>query len=328
MAEQVMNGDEKSAARLISLVERGGDEGHRELRKLFPLAHRAHVVGVTGPPGAGKSTVIGKLAVSLHDEGRSVAVIAVDPTSVKTKGALLGDRLRMKEAEKKTGIFIRSMADRNYPGGISQAAIGAVYVMEGLGKDVVLIESVGAGQSDKAILSLADTVVTLFTPDYGDEIQLMKAGLLEIGDIVVLNKTDKAGAETTERALSASVQQPADGDWFIPVITMKAQKGEGVEALRVAVEAHWKVLRGGKGKKRRGERIEAFMMGLLKEEVWKRFSEKLGAGTEYQKIRDEVRAGKLDPYTAVDRLLQKMEDEGRGTTGPDPALGGVPGRRD
>ena len=304
LAEQILKGDEKSAARLISMVEEGKEEGYAELRRLLPLARTARVIGVTGPPGAGKSTLIGKLAVRLRDEGKAIGIIAIDPTSRKSRGALLGDRLRMKEAEKRNGIFIRSMADRSYPGGISRAAVGAAYILEALGKDVIIVESVGAGQSDKAIFSLADTVITLFTPDYGDEIQLLKAGLLEIGDIVVVNKGDRAGADTTERALSASIQQSADQDWVVPVIITRAHKGEGIESLIAAIDAHWKFLKKGKGKKRRGEKTELFLLSLLKEEIWRRFSERLGSSREFRRARDAVRAGTMDPYSAVETILK------------------------
>jgi len=166
LAEKVLKGDDKSAARLISLIEEGKEEGYKELRRLLPHAKRAQVIGVTGPAGAGKSTVIGQLTLQFIAQGCKVGIIAIDPTSLRGQGALLGDRIRMKEVEKSGTTFIRSMAHRGYPGGVARAAIGAKCVLEGLGKDPIVIESVGAGQSDKALYFLADTVITLLTPDF------------------------------------------------------------------------------------------------------------------------------------------------------------------
>ncbi len=305
LAEEVVKGDERSAARLISLIEMGRPDGYKELGKLFPLGQRAHCIGITGAPGAGKSTLVGRLAMRFLDQGKSVGVVAVDPTSIKSSGALLGDRLRMKEAEKRKGVFIRSMADRNFPGGLARAVIGAVCVMEALGKETIMVESVGAGQSDKAIFGLADTVITVFTPDYGDDIQLLKAGLLEIGDIVVVNKADTTGAETAGRAVASWVAQKGQDDWIVPVLPTKAHKGEGIEELSAAIESHRRFL-GGKGKGRKAEKVELLLMGLVKEELWERVAAGIRANREFKAVRDAVRRGKVDPYAAVEKILASL----------------------
>jgi LAO/AO transport system kinase len=306
LAEKVLKGDEKSAARLISLIENGKPEGYAELSLLLPHTGSAHVIGITGPPGAGKSTITGRLAVSLFNQGKKVGVVATDPTSLRSGGAFLADRLRMKDAEKK-GIFIRSMAHRGYPGGVARAAAGAIYVLEGLGKDVVLIESVGAGQAEKELLHLCDTVIILFTPDYGDEVQLMKAGLIEIGDILVVNKGDHPGAVDAERELAMHCSGRAGtDDWVAPVLITRADRGEGVPELIEAIDRHWHfIMEDGRRGKKKGEKISAFIMGLLKEEVWRRFSSVIENNEECVHIAEDAKHGKIDPYSAVEKILER-----------------------
>jgi LAO/AO transport system kinase len=305
LIENILKGEEKSAARLISQVEDGKKEAYESLSRLLPYTGKAHILGITGPAGAGKSTLTGRLAVAFAEQGKKVAVIATDPTSIKGKGAFLGDRLRMKEAEEKH-IFIRSMAHRGYPGGVAKAAMGAVYILEGLGKEIIILESAGAGQSEKELFYLCDTVVTLFTPDYGDDIQLMKAGLMEIGDIVVINKADKPGAENAQRELAMHAQFRSNG-WSVPIILTEANKGDGIDALVAAIEAHWQNL--DKSEKRivkKREKTEALVRALLKDELWKRFSGKLSVNAAFREIIDRVQAGKTDSYSAVEEILNGM----------------------
>jgi LAO/AO transport system kinase len=305
LIENILKGEEKSAARLISQVEDGKKEAYESLSRLLPYTGKAHILGITGPAGAGKSTLTGRLAVAFAEHGKKVAVIATDPTSIKGKGAFLGDRLRMKEAEEKH-IFIRSMAHRGYPGGVAKAAMGAVYILEGLGKEIIILESAGAGQSEKELFYLCDTVVTLFTPDYGDDIQLMKAGLMEIGDIVVINKADKPGAENAQRELAMHAQSRSNG-WSVPVILTEANKGDGIDALVIAIEAHWQNLDSGETRSmKKREKTEALVLALLKDELWKRFSAKLSVNTAFREIIDNVQAGKTDSYSAVEEILNSM----------------------
>ncbi len=176
--------------------------------------------------------------MSYSRQGRKVGVIAVDPTSAKGSGAFLGDRVRMRNAEKVEGIFIRSMAHRGFPGGIAKATLGAAYVLDSLGKEIILIESIGAGQAEIQISMVCDSVITVFTPDYGDEIQLMKAGLIEIGDIVVMNKTDRPGAIEAAKDIEFYLMSRKDQSWQIPVMTIEARKGKGVEELMAALRLH------------------------------------------------------------------------------------------
>ena len=305
LAQKVLKGDEKSAARLISLIENGKPDGYAELSLLLPHTGKAHIIGVTGPPGAGKSTITGRLAVSLSDKGRKVGVVAVDPTSVRG-GALLADRLRMKDAEKQS-IFIRSMAHRGHPGGVARAAAGAACVLEGLGKEIILIESLGAGQAEKELFHLCDTVIILFTPEYGDEIQLLKAGLMEIGDILVVNKGDRPGAMDAEQELTRYCSgRPRTDGWTVPVLVTRAHRGEGVAELIDAINKHWLFVAADERKgKRKEEKIDAFLMSLLKEEVWKRFARAIANNEEFIRITEDAKQGRIDPYSAVEKILEK-----------------------
>lgn len=308
LVEKILKGDEKSAAKLISRVEAGKTEAYQALSQLFPHTGHAQVVGITGPAGAGKSTITGRLAAAFADRGRNPGVIATDPTSMRGPGAFLGDRLRMKEAEKKR-IFIRSMAHRGYPGGLAKAAAGAMYVLEALGKDVIIFESVGAGQSEKGIFQLCDTVITVFTPEYGDEVQLMKAGLMEIGDILVVNKSDKPGAEDALKDIEASPScLMHESGWKVPVLLTGAARGEGIDALVTAVEGHRHYLSSGDRREiRKKEKLRLFLMSLLKEEFWQRLEARLKTDSLFSDVLEDVNAGSIDPYSAMLRTLDAME---------------------
>jgi LAO/AO transport system kinase len=238
-------------------------------------------------------------------QDKKVGIIAVDPTSAKGSGALLGDRVRMREAEKMKGIFIRSMAHRGYPGGVAKATIGATYILEALGKDTILIESVGAGQTEIQISSLCDTIITLFTPDYGDEIQLMKAGLIEIGDIIVVNKIDRPQAEETVHDLKTFVGEQKYNGWHIPVLAIQALKGEGIENLISAINVHYQYLHAeARRERRKKEKIKTLMFALLKEEVWIRLIERWSQEKMFKDITTHLQEGKIDPYRAVELALE------------------------
>ncbi len=319
LAEKVLAGDEPAAARLISLIENGDPLASEELLHLIRHTGRAHRVGITGPPGSGKSTIAGLVASALSDKGNKVGIIAVDPTSLRGGGALLADRIRMKTAEQARGVFIRSMADRGCPGGICSAVRGAQYVLEGLGKDVILVESVGAGQSDKGIFFVSDTVITVFTPDYGDEFQLLKGGLLEIGDIVVVNKSDLRGAIEAFDALSLFLGSRAIDGWATPVMSVQGINGKGIDELVGAISRH-KAFLDGRNKTERAEKDVAFTLSLLKEELWGRLEQELQDRPEVQKLIEAVRQRTCDPYSAVQRLLGivNLQVSGQEDSGPSP----------
>ena len=300
IAEEVLAGGERSAARLISLIEQENPEGYKSLLGLLPWTGTAHIVGITGCAGAGKSTLINALAARFAKEKTKIGIIAIDPSSPLTEGSLLGDRIRMKEVESLGDVFIRSMAQRNYPGGVCRAAMGAACVMEAMGKSLVMIESIGAGQADSELYYLADTVITVLTPEFGDELQLMKAGLLEIGHIVVVNKSDKPGADDAMAAVETYASSSSKDKWKVPVLAVKANRGEGVEELVKNVKAHGTYYRGNR-KRERGEKHRHFAINLLREEVWsvflKQFSE-----MPLMQVLNEVESGNVDPYTAAERM--------------------------
>lgn len=308
LVKKILSGDEKSAARLISLIEDDKEEGYEALSELYSFTGKAHIIGITGPPGAGKSTLAGRLAVLFTESGKKVGIVAVDPSSVKRSGALLGDRVRMKDAEKLKSVFIRSMANRDHPGGLAKATAGAVCVLESLGKDTIIVESVGAGQSEKALSYIADTIITVFTPDYGDEIQLLKAGLVEIGDIVVVNKSDNSGAEHARQLLAAYVEQGQESVWSVPVLLCRADTGIGVEDIARAIgDHHTFLLRDGEGSARKSEKRVRFTLMLVKEELMKRFLEVNQGTPSYSRWKDAVSEGSVDPYRAVRQILSGTE---------------------
>jgi LAO/AO transport system kinase len=307
LAKKVLAGDEKSAARLISMIEAGREEGRQAVSLLFPYTGKAHVIGVTGAPGSGKSTLINKLAVDFIEQGRKVGIIAVDPTSSKGDGALLGDRLRMRDAEKLKGVFIRSMAHRGYPGGIAKAAAGAVYVLDALGKEVIMVETVGAGQTELQISLLCNTVVSILTPDCGDEIQLMKAGLIEIGDIIAINKIDKSGAEGLALDVAAHVGQDKGACWRTPVVRIQAVKGEGIGGLSDALVSHLVFLRESPdGDLHKRAKLRGLLFALLKEEAWEKL---LGAWRDDGRLEGLVKGfenGEADLYASVKGVMETL----------------------
>lgn len=304
LVKKVLRGDEGSAARLISMIEEGLDEGYEAVSLLFPHTGKAHIIGVTGAPGAGKSTIVDKLAVSYGRKGRKVGVIAVDPTSARGSGAFLGDRVRMRDAEKVEGIFIRSMAHRGFPGGVAKATLGATYVLDGLGKEIIIIESVGAGQTETQISMMCDSLVTVLTPDYGDEMQLMKAGLIEIGDVVVMNKMDRPGATGVAEDIAFYLKNRDDQPWKIPVVTMEARKGKGTEHLVETLGLHRSYIESNPlGKARKQRNMKQMVLALFKEEVWDSIINKIQGEAAFEDIMEKVQDGRIDPYRAVRGVL-------------------------
>ncbi|MDD5244757.1 MAG: methylmalonyl Co-A mutase-associated GTPase MeaB [Syntrophorhabdaceae bacterium] len=305
LVKKVLQGDEGSAARLISMIEEGLDEGYEAVSLIFPYTGKAHVIGVTGGPGAGKSTLINRLAASYGRQREKVGVIAVDPTSAKGDGAFLGDRVRMRDAERVEGTFIRSMAHRGFPGGIAKATLGAVYVLEGLGKGVILVESVGAGQTEMQVSTVCDSVITVLTPDYGDEIQLMKAGLIEIGDIVVMNKMDRAGAAEAAEDIALHLAGRKDNNWQIPVLTIQANKGEGIERLMATLDLHRRHVRDdAQGKSATKEKLKRLVLTLSKEEAWSALLSEVQDNEGFAGVMERLQNKEIDPYKAVRMVLK------------------------
>ncbi|SFB71706.1 LAO/AO transport system kinase [Nocardioides terrae] len=307
--EAARGGSPRAVARLISLVEEAPAGGGTALREvmaaLAPYAGNAMVVGITGSPGVGKSTTTNALVKELRATGRRVGVLAVDPSSPFSGGALLGDRVRMSDHASDDGVFIRSMASRGHLGGLAWTTPQALRVLDAAGFDVILIETVGVGQSEIEIAALADTTMVLVAPGMGDGIQAAKAGILEIGDVYVINKADRDGADSVRRDLRGmlALADRPDGAWKPPLLKTVAQSGEGLDEVVGAVDAHRRWLtETGELARRRTRRAREEIEAIALDGLRSRWGE-VGAVGELDELAASVAAGESDPYAAADRLL-------------------------
>ena len=312
LADAAMAGDRGALARLLTAVENRTPLAEAALRRLYPVAGKAHLVGITGPPGSGKSTLVAALIGVVRAAGRAVAVVAVDPSSPITGGALLGDRVRMQSYAGDGDVFIRSMASRGHAGGLASTTTTAAAVLDAAGFDLVLIETVGTGQSEVEVAAAADTTVVLEAPEMGDEVQAIKAGLLEVADLVVVNKGDKPGALRTAAQLRAMLvptvaRTPTDRPTpkRPEVMVTTASTGEGVPELLAALDRHRTTGRTDESGGARRTRAEAQVWAILGERLRASLvAPERSASTEA--ILEDVAAHRLDPYAAADRLLKEL----------------------
>ncbi len=312
LVEKARQGDARSVARLISLVEDASPLLRDVMAGLAPYAGNAQIVGLTGSPGVGKSTSTSALVGALRKAGKRVGVLAVDPSSPFSGGALLGDRVRMQDHALDREVYIRSMASRGHLGGLSWATPQALRVLDAAGCEVILVETVGVGQSEVEIAGMADTTMVLIAPGMGDGIQAAKAGILEIGDIYVINKADRDGADQVRRELRSMIAlgDRPEGSWKQPILKTVASKGEGIDDVVEAIDEHRAWLESsGELEKRRLRRardeIEAIAVTSLREQ-WRSVHEH----TELDGLAEQVVAGDSDPYTAADRLLEAYAEQG------------------
>jgi len=302
LTARARNGESAAVARLISLVEDDSPLLPEVSRSLAPFTGRAHVVGLTGAPGVGKSTSTSALVRAMRSQGKRVAVLAIDPSSPFSGGALLGDRIRMSEHDVDPNVFIRSMASRGHLGGLSGAAPQALRVLDAAGCDVILVETVGVGQSEVEVAGIADTTLVLLAPGMGDGIQAAKAGILEIGDIFVINKADRDGANTTRREVRTMVGMRPDPSWTPPIVLTVATKGEGVDEVVAEIGRHADFLSSsGELKRRRVARARREVEALALASVQRRF-DTADAGLDALAAR--VESTELDPFAAAQALLQ------------------------
>jgi LAO/AO transport system kinase len=316
LCDSALAGDRRALARLLTAVENRTPVAEAALRRLYPLAGRAQLIGITGPPGAGKSTLVAALIAELRRAGRPVAVVAVDPSSPITGGAVLGDRVRMQAYAGDDGVFIRSMASRGHAGGLSSATSAAAAVLDAAGFDTVLIETVGTGQSEVEVAATADTTVVVEAPEMGDEIQAIKAGLLEVADLIVVNKGDRPGAHRTAgqlQAMLAGAPREARPGRPAPkhpdVLVTTAATGEGVPELLTALDRHRAAARGSDGTATRLARAEAQIWAVLSDRLHER-ARSIEAAPIAAALLGAVAAHELDPYAAADRLLELMAGSG------------------
>ena len=310
LVERMLSGDRLALARLITHVENRTDAVPGIMKAVYAAARGGYVVGVTGPPGAGKSTVVDRLTTHLRAEGATVGIVAVDPSSPFTGGAVLGDRIRMQAHALDPGVFIRSMATRGSLGGLARSTGEVIKLLVAFGHDWVLVETVGVGQTELDVMKLADTTVVILVPESGDAIQTMKAGLMEAADVFVVNKADRAGAPALMAELKfaahlhyASAASPKDIDWEIPVLSTQAQGDVGIRELLAEIRRHRGALEtAGALAARRRQRLRGELESLLLEAFRQRVQRGLAAGALRAKL-DEVVAGDLDPYSAVEAML-------------------------
>jgi LAO/AO transport system kinase len=306
LAEPLLQGDRRALARAISLVEDDDPEGWALVREVYPKTGRAAVVGFTGPPGVGKSTLIGRLIENARARERTIAVLSIDPSSPFTHGALLGDRIRLSDHFLDPGVFIRSMATRGSLGGLSEATLQAALLMDASGKDDVFLETVGVGQAEVDIIDHADTVVLVLMPGSGDSIQALKAGVMEIPDVIVVNKIDHPLTDTMVREIRGVLSLGDQHGWRVPIVKTEASRGEGVEELVEKIGEHRAhIEEDGTLAERRKGNLRNEVIALATARTRRKIEARVNEDDSMQELLDEVVARRLDPASAAAKLLER-----------------------
>lgn len=306
LVDRMLSGDQKALARLITIVEREADEVPHIMGQIHPHLGKAYTIGITGPPGAGKSTLVDRLTAVIRKQGHTVGIIGVDPTSPFSGGAVLGDRIRMQQHFLDDGVFIRSMATRGSHGGLPRTALSVIKLMDAAHKDFVLVETVGVGQTELDIVETADTTVVVLVPEAGDTIQTMKAGLIEIADVFVVNKADREGASTLVAELSTMVQLFGTRSWWRPpVLATQAVNNVGIEELFEAIQGHHKTLVDcGRLAAMRQEHRRREFIHMVEQKVTDRLVHLIESDGRLSAYMQQVESGAMDPHSAAVKILE------------------------
>jgi LAO/AO transport system kinase len=311
LLQQILGGDTRALARAITRVENRSPESLEILRHLFPLSGKSQLIGITGSPGSGKSTLVDRLAAAYRKQGKTLGVVAVDPSSPFTGGAILGDRIRMQSPGIDPGVFIRSMATRGHLGGLAAATADVVTVLDAAQKDPIIVETVGVGQDEIEIVKLTTVSIVILVPGMGDDIQALKAGIMEIGDIFVINKCDRPGVDKMEKAVTAmlSLAHRKDG-WQPPIVKVTATKGHGIGELVETIDRYYKFFHDSPARReKQRDAAKQRLMTLLQERLLAAAVQAVFPDGELRRVVDEIAERKQDPYSVVEEIIRKCKFE-------------------